>query len=66
MAEAECNRLYGSQKKVKMVEGVVVNVDLQITKQRWSNSMLLLTTKSLMEVSRGPGYRLSLWLQEHF
>ena len=34
MAEAECNRLYGSQKKVKMVEGVVINVDLKITKQR--------------------------------
>ena len=34
MSEAECNRLYGSQKKVKMVEGVVINVDLQITKQR--------------------------------
>ena len=34
MAEAECNRRYGSQKKVKMVERVVVNVDLQIIKQR--------------------------------
>ena len=28
MDEAEFNRLLGSQKKVKMVEGVVVNVDL--------------------------------------
>ena len=26
MAEAEYNRIYGSQKKVKMVEGVVNNV----------------------------------------
>ena len=34
MDEAECKRLYGSQKKVKMVKGVVVNVDLQITKKR--------------------------------
>ena len=34
MAEAEYNRLYGSQKKVKMVEGVVFNVDQKITKQR--------------------------------
>ena len=34
MAEVECNRLYVSQKKVKMVEGVVINVDLKITKQR--------------------------------
>ena len=34
MAESECRRLYDSQKKVKMVEGVVVNVDLKITKQR--------------------------------
>ena len=34
MAEAEYNRLYGSQKKVEMVEGVVVNFDQQITKQR--------------------------------
>ena len=34
MSEAECNRLYGSQKKVNMVEGVVINVDLKITKQR--------------------------------
>ena len=30
MAEAERNRLSGSQKKVKMVEGVVINIDLQI------------------------------------
>ena len=34
MAESECNILYGSQKKVNMVEGVVIHVDLQITKQR--------------------------------
>ena len=34
MAEAEYNILYGSQKKVKMVEGVVDNVDQKITKQR--------------------------------
>ena len=34
MNEYECNRLYGSQKKVNMVEGVVVNVGQQITKQR--------------------------------
>ena len=34
MAEAECNRLYCSQKKANMVEGVVINVDLQITKKR--------------------------------
>ena len=35
MAESECQRLYGSQNKVNMVEGViVVNVDQQITKQR--------------------------------
>ena len=32
--EAECKMLYGLQEKVKMVEGVVVNVDEQITKQR--------------------------------
>ena len=31
--EAECNILYGSQKKVKMVEGVVVNVGQKITKK---------------------------------
>ena len=34
MAEAECKRLYGSQKTVKMVEGFTVNVEQQITKQR--------------------------------
>ena len=34
IAEAERNRLYGSQKKVEMVEGVVDNVDQKITKQR--------------------------------
>ena len=33
-AEYEFNRLYVSQKKVKTVEGVVISVDLQITKQR--------------------------------
>ena len=32
MAESECNILYGSQKKVNMVEGVVINVDQKITK----------------------------------
>ena len=34
MSESECNILYGLQKKVNMVEGVVVNVDQQINKQR--------------------------------
>ena len=34
IAEYECQRIYGSHKKVKMVEGVVVNIDQQITKQR--------------------------------
>ena len=34
MAEAECNILYGSHKKAKMVQGVVINVFLQITKQK--------------------------------
>ena len=34
ISEAECNILYGSQKKAKMAEGVVVNVDQQINKQR--------------------------------
>ena len=35
MTEAECQRLYGSKNKVKMVEGVVINVDQKSTKQRW-------------------------------
>ena len=34
MAETESNIIYGSQKKVKRVEEVVVNVDQQITMQR--------------------------------
>ena len=34
MAEAEFNRIYVSQKKVKIVEGFVINVDLQIINQR--------------------------------
>ena len=34
MAEAECNIIYGSKKNLKMLEGVVINVYLQITKQR--------------------------------
>ena len=34
MAEAECKRLYGSQKKANMAEGIVVNVDQNITKKR--------------------------------
>ena len=34
MDEAEFNRLYGSQKRVNIVGGVVINVYLQITKQR--------------------------------
>ena len=34
LAEDECNRIYGSHKKLNMVEEFVVNVDQQITKQR--------------------------------
>ena len=34
MSEDECSRLYGSQKNVQMVEGVVVNVDQKNTNQR--------------------------------
>ena len=33
MAKSICNKIYGSHKKVKMVEGVVINVDRQITKK---------------------------------
>ena len=64
MDEAECQRLYGSQKKVKIVEGVVVNFDQNILIKGVSTSMLLLTKKILMEVLRAPGYILSLWLQD--
>ena len=35
MAKAEFNRIHGAQKKVKIFEGVVVNVYQQITDQRW-------------------------------
>ena len=63
MTEAERNILYGSQAKVKMV---VINVYLKILSKGVSNSMLLLTKKTLMEVSRGPGYILSVWLQDQF
>ena len=66
MDETKCNRLYSSQKKVKMVEGVVVNVEQKLLIKSGSNSMLFLTTKRLMEVSRGLGYILSMWLQNHF
>ena len=66
MAEAECNRIYGSQKKVKMFEGVVVNVDQKLLNKGGIDSMLFLTKKTLMEVSIGPGYTLSLWLQDQF
>ena len=31
MAESECQRLYGSQEKVKIVDGFVVNFDQNIT-----------------------------------
>ena len=63
---AECNRLYDSQKKVKMVEGVVINVELQITKQRRNKLYAISDYKILIEVSIGKGYILSLWLQYHF
>ena len=33
MDKSGCNRLYGSMNKVKRVEGVVVNIDQNITKQ---------------------------------
>ena len=56
MAEAEYNRLYGSQKKVNMVEGVVINVDLKLLSKGGSNYILFLNKKILTEVSIGPGY----------
>ena len=34
MDKAECQRPYGSQKRVNIVEGVAVNVDQTIPKQR--------------------------------
>ena len=46
MAEAECGRIYGSQKKVNMVEGVFVNVDLKITKQRWKQLYVIVDHKN--------------------
>ena len=41
MSEAEYNRLYVSKKTVKMVEGIFVNVDQQITKQRWKQFYII-------------------------
>ena len=41
MNESECKRLYGSHKKVNMVEGVVVNIDQNITKQRWKQLYII-------------------------
>ena len=41
MAEAECNVHYVPQKKVNIDEGVVINVDLQITKKRWKQSYFI-------------------------
>ena len=64
--KAEFNRLYGSQKKVKRFEGVVVNVDQKLLNKGGIDSMLFLTKKTLMEVSIGTGYTLSLWLQDQF
>ena len=66
MAEAECNILYGLRKKVNIVEGVVVNVDQKLLSKGRSNSMLLVSTKILMEVSRVTGCVLCLWLQDQF
>ena len=66
MAEAECNRIYGSQKKVEMVEEVVVDVDQEITKQSWKQFYVIAEYKNLMVVSIGPGYILSMWLQDQF
>ena len=63
MAEAECNILYGLRKKVNIVEGVVVNVDQKLLSKGRSNSILLVSTKILMEISRVTGYVLCLWLQ---
>ena len=55
MSEYECNRLYGSKKKVNMVKGVVINVDLQITKQPKKQLYVIADYKILIEVSRGSG-----------
>ena len=46
MAEAEYNRLYVSQKKVKRVEGVVVNFYQKITKQRWKQFYVIADHKN--------------------
>ena len=46
MAEARCNRLYGLQKKVNMVEGVVNNVETKITKQRRKQFYVILDYKN--------------------
>ena len=63
MTKDELNRLYGSQKKAERVDGVVVNVDQQITNIGRRNYMLSMTTKIIMEMSIGTGYIIILWLQ---
>ena len=60
MAEAECNILYGSQKKLEMVEGVVVNVDQQITKQRQKQFYVIDDYKNLYVIVKRSRYILSL------
>ena len=50
MAGAEYKK-YGSQKMVKMVEGVISNVDLNITKQSRKKLYVIVDYKILMEVS---------------
>ena len=46
MAEAKCNRLYVLQKKVKMVEEVVINVDLKNIKKSWKQLYVISDCKN--------------------
>ena len=57
MNEAERNRIYGSQKKVNMFEGVVINVDLKITKQRRKQLYIISDYKTPDMESRRSGSR---------
>ena len=54
------------RRRLRWLEGVLLMLTNKLLSKGGINSILLLNKKIMMEVSRGPGYILSLWLQGQF
>ena len=54
------------RRRLRWLKGMLLMLTNKLISKGERNSMLWMTTKSLIEVSRGPVYILSLWLQYQF